>query len=135
MKRRSLRSICASRSIRGTPETWLRRPRSANAWSKAMPLRPSCSAAETVARSLPMHETMPAPVTTTRREPIDRLMPAFPLEQAHAQVAGGVDLLAVAEHARVGDRHDQLAPDQALDVHLVPHQLRGRAHFAGELHL
>gem|GEM_PF-5927834 len=66
MKRSCLRSMCASRSICGTPATWLRKPISANSGMARMPERPARSAAVTLALSLPMQETMPVPVMTTR---------------------------------------------------------------------
>src|SRR6185437_4981536 len=105
MKRFSLRSITASRSIFGTPATWLRKPSSLYSCIARIPLRPSRSALATVSCSLPRHDTMPIPVTTTRRisETLGRL------EQAHAHVAPDVDLVA--------------------------HQLRGRLHLAGKLHV
>src|SRR6218665_15307 len=66
MKRGCLRSIGASRSIGGTPATWLRMPNSLNWGMARMPERPARSDCVTVAMSLPMHETMPVPVITTR---------------------------------------------------------------------
>ncbi len=56
-------------------------------------------------------------------------------EQAHAQVGGHVDFLAVGQEARIADRHDQLALDDALDVDFVGHELDVGPHLAGELDL
>src|SRR6185312_3783737 len=131
MKRFSLRSITASRSMFGTPATWLRMPSSAYSGIARMPLRLSRSARDTVAGWLPRHDTMPMPVTTTRR--ISKALGG--LEQAHAHVAGLVDQAVVDEGLAVGDHQPQLAAHHATDVDLVAHQLGGGHHLAGELHV
>src|SRR5207302_9237857 len=66
MKRRSLRSTGGSAARSGMPATSLRKPASANSFTRSMPLRPWRSAATTSSMVLPMQETMPRPVTTTR---------------------------------------------------------------------
>src|SRR4051812_47330173 len=109
MKRFSLRSITASRSMFGTPATWLRMPSSAYPGIARIPLRPSRKAPVTVSRSLPRHDTMPMPVTTTRR--ISKALGG--LEKAHAHVARLVDQAVVDESLAVGNHHPQLAAHHA----------------------
>src|SRR5690606_17538460 len=131
MKRLSLRSMAAARSISGTPATRLRSPSSSYSGTKRIPARPSRRDADTVSRSLPRHETTPIPVTTTRR--ISETLGGR--KQAHAQVGGQVDLAPVDQGAAVGDHQVQAAAHGAADVHLVAHQLRVRKHLAAELDL
>src|SRR5690606_5328987 len=104
-----------------------------------------------------MEETMPRPVTTTRRMVFPILQslraPRWPqlshqvgsggarfhrgraAEQADAHILTGVDDLAVGLEHAVGDAHDQLAIDDALQVNLIDHLLYVRRHLAGEFDL
>src|SRR6476659_7966606 len=117
MKRLSLRSICASRSMSGTPATWLRRPSSAYSGMNRIPARRSRSDAVTVAMSLPRHETMPMPVTTTRVCGVDAMSERFRRrKQAHAQVVGEVDLAPIDIGAAIGDHKRELAAHDTADV-------------------
>src|SRR5690242_2714994 len=131
MKRRSLRSIRASRSSCGTPATWLRRPRAAYSGIATMPLFNSCSACETVSSALPRHEAMPMPVTTTRR--MSEILRG--LEQAHAQITGCVDQAIVHERAAIGDDQFQASADDPADIDLVTHEARRGQHLPAELDL
>src|SRR5690606_17542501 len=56
-------------------------------------------------------------------------------EQADAHIGASIDDLAVRFEHAVGDAHDQLAVDDALQVDLVDHLLDVRGHLAGELDL
>src|SRR5690606_14650235 len=144
MKRLSLRSISAPRSIPGAPATWLRRPSSAYSGMKRMPGRSSRSEALTLARSLPMHETIPRPVTTTRRPrpPSPRWSEAGAIsepfgggEQSDPQVGRGVDLARVRDRAAVADHQCQLAAHHPSDVDLIRDQFGVRQYLSGELDL
>src|SRR6476619_3512546 len=138
MKRLSLRSICASRSMSGTPATWLRMPSSAYSGTKEMPGFSSRRDAVTLALSLPRHEPMPLPVTTTRlpdAPAISDRATSVTLrrsKQAHAQVVGDVDLATIDQRAAVGDHQCELAAHHATDVDLVADKLRVRVHLAAE---
>src|SRR6476659_8163529 len=124
MKRLSLRSICASRSMSGTPATWLRMPSSAYSGMKEMPGFSARNDSVTLALSLPRHETMPMPVTTTRLS--DACATSESLrrsEQSHAQVVGDIDLATIDQSAAVGDHHRKLAAHHAPDVDLIGHKL------------
>src|SRR5687768_3307300 len=134
MKRLSLRSISASRSMSGTPATWLRRPSSAYSGMKRMPGRSSRNDVPTAAASLPRQDTMPMPVTTTRFAGfISKSLRGA--EQPDPQVLGDIDLAPVDESAAVGDHHAQLAAQDPVDVDFVGHPLRLRQHLAAELDL
>src|SRR5690606_35148533 len=56
-------------------------------------------------------------------------------EQADAHIGASIDDLAVRFEHAVGDAHDQLAVDDALQVDLIDHLLDVGGHLAGELHL
>ena len=92
------------------------------------------------------------PVTTTRRIRRPRAGPAAAtrsggrargrrlqrvrrLEQADAQAARGVDLLAVGGERTLGGRHGEPARDDALNVDLIAHLLYVRLHLSKKAHL
>src|SRR5690606_13445282 len=135
MKRRSLRSMAASRSISGRPATWLRKPSSAYSGMKEMPERPPRRESSTCPASVPMHETMPIPVTTTRRVPFMSLDRLRVFEQPHLRGGGLIDQFAVGAHLAVGHSQHQASIDHALDVDAVIDAFRLRQDLSGELQL
>src|SRR5690606_20432827 len=136
MKRLSLRSISAARSMSGTPATWLRSPSSAYSGTWRMPGRRARRESATAAASLPRQETMPSPVTTTRRSAAaDISEPLGTGEQPDPQVGGGVDLAPIRQRAPVPDDQGQLAAHHPADVDLVSHQFRVREYLPRELDL
>src|SRR5262245_43722423 len=137
MKRRSRRSTASSTLIFSVPATWLRKPSSLYWGTNSMPDLPSFRDCVTSAALLPIDETTPKPVTTTRfmvsaRRGGNR---CCVLEQADLQAGDLVGLLAVGVHEAVGDAHDQLAQDHALEMDVIGELAHRRYDHAGELDL
>src|SRR5690606_8747751 len=134
MKRLSLRSIAASRSMSRAPCTCDLKPSEAYSSLATIPERPTRRASSTSCLLLPMLETMPSPVTTTRLT-WSTLEGVFTLEQTDAHVLAGVDQAIVHLDLPVGDTHVQPAHDDPLERHPVAHHRAIRRHLAGEAHL
>src|SRR6476619_4044439 len=100
---------------------------------------------------LPIEDTMPMPVTTTRlitsssalkmiRVPGSRRSRTggsffARMEQAHAQILGGIDRIAVGFKPAVAGAKGKFSPDHPLQLDDVFQLLHGRQHHAGEFDL
>src|SRR5690348_18189089 len=135
MKRRSRRSTSSSTFILRVPATWLRKPSSLYCGTNSMPDLPSFSDCVTSTALLPIEETTPRPVTTTRRISARRRGGHRILGEADLHVVGFIDGLAVGLDEAVGDAHDQLAQDHALEMDVVGELAHARHDHAGQLDL
>src|SRR5690606_15678435 len=56
------------------------------------------------------------------------------LEQTHPQILGKINVLAIAGHTPIGDTHNQLAFNHALEIDVIGHLFGGGQYLTGKFH-